>query len=337
MAELQEKSLSFLGESIHIPSSIERRIVADDDPAIDLLSRGMLKLYTICLIALTSTIMSGYAVSAMTAMNAMDTFKAYWSFGNGGASTGIVFAMWPIGACGTFWLGPILADKFGRRGGMFICSLIAICGTSLVSTARNFGMLLTGRGLLGSAVGMFQPAAAPYVVELAPPLNRGLIAATHGAATVPSSDSNQAGAKGAIAFLILFYGAYGWTYIPLLAVYGPEVLSTEQRSAGMGIAVLSLNLSSLLVQLITPISLEKIGWWTYMPWVCWDIFEVIAWYFLAVETKGLTLEELDEIFESPCPVQASLDVARSRTLIPGEDEEKAGVAESESGSHCISN
>lgn len=25
-----------------------------------------------------------------------------------------------------------------------------------------------------------------------------------------------------------------------------------------------------------------------MPWVCWDIFEVIAWYFLAVETKGLT-------------------------------------------------
>ncbi|OWZ77167.1 hypothetical protein C366_04713 [Cryptococcus neoformans Tu401-1] len=307
MAELQEKSLSLLGESIHIPSSIERRIVADDDPAIDLLSRGMLKLYTICLIALTSTIMSGYAVSAMTAMNAMDTFKAYWSFGNGG----IVFAMWPIGACGTFWLGPILADKFGRRGGMFICSLIAICGTSLVSTARNFGMLLTGRGLLGSAVGMFQPAAAPYVVELAPSLNRGLIAvrgvsspgkadsgrkyivtpkslsanvraqlcmtlgrrpmliagttacatclafammcsaiATHGAATIPSSDSNQAGAKGAIAFLILFYGAYGWTYIPLLAVYGPEVLSTEQRSAGMGIAVLSLNLS---LQLTTPI------------------------------------------------------------------------------------
>lgn len=96
--------------------------------------------------------------------------------------------------------------------------------------------------------------------------------ATHGAATVPSSDSNQAGAKGAIAFLILFYGAYGWTYIPLLAGYGPEVLSTEQRSAGMGIAVLSLNLScqsraicwnsvtnthhaslALLVQLTTPI------------------------------------------------------------------------------------
>lgn len=73
--------------------------------------------------------------------------------------------------------------------------------------------------------------------------------ATHGAATVPSSDSNQAGAKGAIAFLILFYGAYGWTYIPLLAVYGPEVLSTEQRSAGMGIAVLSHASLALLVQL----------------------------------------------------------------------------------------
>lgn len=74
--------------------------------------------------------------------------------------------------------------------------------------------------------------------------------ATHGAATVPSSDFNQAAAKGAIASLVLFYGAYGWTYIPLLAVYGPEVLSTEQRSMGMGIAVLSLNFS---LQLTTPI------------------------------------------------------------------------------------
>lgn len=73
--------------------------------------------------------------------------------------------------------------------------------------------------------------------------------ATHGAATVPSSDFNQAAAKGAIASLVLFYGAYGWTYIPLLAVYGPEVLSTEQRSMGMGIAVLSHSSLALLVQL----------------------------------------------------------------------------------------
>lgn len=77
-------------------------------------------------------------------------------------------------------------DRFGRRGGMFICqyhqqplasidshgltklplgSLIAICGTSLVSIARNFGMSLTGRGLLGIAVGMFQPGKGLILIR----------------------------------------------------------------------------------------------------------------------------------------------------------------------------
>ena len=37
----------------------------------------------------------------------------------------------------------------------------------------------------------------------------------------------------------------------------------------------------------------------------WDIFEFIFIYLFFVETKGRTLEELDEIFESPNPRKAS--------------------------------
>ena len=39
--------------------------------------------------------------------------------------------------------------------------------------------------------------------------------------------------------------------------------------------------------------------------VGWDIIESIIWYFLAVETVGRSLEELDEIFSAPYPVSAS--------------------------------
>jgi hypothetical protein len=39
--------------------------------------------------------------------------------------------------------------------------------------------------------------------------------------------------------------------------------------------------------------------------VFWDLFEFAFMYFFFVETKGLTLEEMDEIFEAKNPRKAS--------------------------------
>lgn len=74
-------------------------------------------------------------------------------------------------------------------------SLIFILGTALVAFARNIGMLLAGRFILGAGVGMMQPgqyfslinerkaeddgcgpAAPSYIVELAPQQGRGRLA-----------------------------------------------------------------------------------------------------------------------------------------------------------------
>lgn len=40
----------------------------------------------------------------------------------------------------------------------------------------------------------------------------------------------------------------------------------------------------------------------------WDAIQFITWYFMMPETKGTTLEELDDIFAAPNPVKASLKV-----------------------------
>ena len=119
---------------------------------------------------------------------------------------------------------------------------------------------------------------------------------------------NAAASRAAIACLMIFCAAYAWVYQPLLPIYPSEVLGLEQRSAGMGLFVLVLNLccesfwterisgqcltAAFLNQLVIPIALQKIGWWTYLPFVIWDLVETGAWYLFAVETKGRTRQHL---------------------------------------------
>lgn len=49
----------------------------------------------------------------------------------------------------------------------------------------------------------------------------------------------------------------------------------------------------------------QIGYWFYVFFVFWDLFEFVFIYFFYVETSKRTLEELDAIFEAPDPRKAS--------------------------------
>jgi hypothetical protein len=53
------------------------------------------------------------------------------------------------------------------------------------------------------------------------------------------------------------------------------------------------------------IALSKIGNYVYLIYVGWCSIETMIWYFLGVETRGRSLEEMDEIFNAPNPVKAS--------------------------------
>jgi hypothetical protein len=45
---------------------------------------------------------------------------------------------------------------------------------------------------------------------------------------------------------------------------------------------------------------------SYVFFVFWDVFEFAFIYLFFVETKGRTLEELDEVFEAKNPRKASI-------------------------------
>lgn len=54
---------------------------------------------------------------------------------------------------------------------------------------------------------------------------------------------------------------------------------------------------SLLVTFAFPIALDRIGWKIYMINGAWDILELLFVIFFWIETKGKTLEEIDEVID----------------------------------------
>jgi hypothetical protein len=114
---------------------------------------------------------------------------------------------------------------------------------------------------------------------------------------VYGTSTNTSGIYGTVAAIFLFQGAYsvGWT--PLLYLYPPEVLNYPIRANGMGVFTFFLNGVALLCVFSFPFALEAMGWKTYMMNGSWDVLEVgfIWWYW--VETKGKSLEEIDEVLE----------------------------------------
>ncbi|KAF5358983.1 hypothetical protein D9758_004837 [Tetrapyrgos nigripes] len=133
-----------------------------------------------------------------------------------------------------------------------------------------------------------------------------LVVVTGCTAKFGQDGSNPDGANAAIAFIFLFGFVYSFAYTPLQALYPVECLANNTRAKGMAMYSFAVSCAGLVGTYAGPVALQKITWKYYIVYICWDLFEATIIYFFAVETRGRTLEELDEIFEDPNPVKASL-------------------------------
>jgi len=116
-----------------------------------------------------------------------------------------------------------------------------------------------------------------------------------------SSFGNAARANAGITFIYLFMVVFSFGWTPMQALYPAEVLSYEARAKGLAFLGIVAQVSSLINTFGLPVALEKLTWKVYAIFLVWDLFEVIVIYFFVVETKGLTLEEINEVFEQPNP------------------------------------
>jgi len=126
------------------------------------------------------------------------------------------------------------------------------------------------------------------------------------AGLLSQKNAGEALSNAGITFIFLFMVVYSWGWTAMMALYPMEVLSYEVRAKGLAFLNLVTQGSSCINTFALPIALEKIDYKVYIVFAVWDAFESIMIYFFLVETKGLSLEQIEDIFHQPNPVQYSL-------------------------------
>jgi hypothetical protein len=118
-----------------------------------------------------------------------------------------------------------------------------------------------------------------------------------GLTAVYGTSGNKSGIYGTIAMIFIYNATYAWGITPLTVLYPPEVLSFDIRAVGMGIYTLVTKLCGLFVAMVIPFGMEAIGWKVYIVNGSVDVLMVFFVLFVWVETRGLTLEEVDRVFD----------------------------------------
>ncbi|KAI3547569.1 lactose permease [Colletotrichum filicis] len=126
---------------------------------------------------------------------------------------------------------------------------------------------------------------------------------------------NKMASTVSIVFIFVFGAIFATGFTPMQPIYPAEVVSNKMRAKAMGTFKLTAGAAGFLNTFVGPIALSNIGYWFYVFFVAWDSFEMVFMYFFFVETKGFTLEELDEVFEADSPRKASVEAKKRQQVI----------------------
>ena len=132
-----------------------------------------------------------------------------------------------------------------------------------------------------------------------------------GALLSPAGEQSNTRANAGISFIFLFMVCFSFGFTPLQGLYPAEVLTFENRAKGLSLQGWCTNAVSTINTFGLPPALGSIGYITYFIFCAWDVVGFITIWLFVVETKQLTLEEMEDIFTAPSPKKRSFELARA--------------------------
>ncbi|TVY16685.1 Lactose permease [Lachnellula arida] len=223
-----------------------------------------------------------------------------------------IFGQWAGNAVLSYFLGKVL-DTVG------IHSNIGQANITLINACQQFFFALVGANLVdrvGRRPLLLFSNIGCCVVWLAVTISTAIYTKSippldpNADPTIKVYGTNKTAGAASLAFIFIFGAVYSVGFTPLQALYPVEVLSFEMRAKGMGFSGFAVAAAGMLNQFAWPVSLQKIGWHTYIIFTIWCGIQATVVYFFIPETKNRTLEELDEIFTSKNPVRKSIQRKR---------------------------
>ncbi|KAH6662657.1 general substrate transporter [Plectosphaerella plurivora] len=112
----------------------------------------------------------------------------------------------------------------------------------------------------------------------------------------PGFPTNEAAQRGLIACIFAVSANYSALLGPMTWIIPPEVFTTELRAKANAIVQVIHYSISLIITQCSPIALASVGWKYYILFVLTNACCALVFAFAYPETRGKSLEEIDEIF-----------------------------------------
>lgn len=130
--------------------------------------------------------------------------------------------------------------------------------------------------------------------------------------------------KGVLAFIFTFSFFFQIAFSPLIMAYVVEIWPYTLRGRGLTSSLATTYAALLIGQFVTPIGLSTIAWKYYILFcVLLGILLPVIW-FIFPETRGRTLEEINEVFEGKKETESSAPKDNEHVV----EEEKKNRSES---------
>jgi MFS family permease len=113
---------------------------------------------------------------------------------------------------------------------------------------------------------------------------------------VYSNENNKAGSGACLFFVFLYLGWFGLTFDATSYIYCSEIFPSFMRATGVSFSVSAWLGAALVYNEVAATAFNRIGWKYDLVFVCITVVSLYPVFFMLPETKGLSLEEISQLF-----------------------------------------
>ncbi|KAL1594381.1 hypothetical protein SLS60_010141 [Paraconiothyrium brasiliense] len=111
-----------------------------------------------------------------------------------------------------------------------------------------------------------------------------------------AGNSDQAGARAAIASIFIYSMCYAIFFNAMIWVVPSELFPFFLRTKGLAFAVAVKSVTAIVLSQITPVAIAHVSWQYYSLFIATNLGAAVFYFFCLPETSGKTLEEIAGIF-----------------------------------------